>query len=43
MELQRQASPRIVIALAGNKADLSARAVDKEEAQVYHMCILYTL
>ncbi|KFM74962.1 Ras-related protein Rab-5C, partial [Stegodyphus mimosarum] len=35
-ELQRQASPNIVIALAGNKADLAAkRAVEHEEAQAY--------
>jgi GTPase SAR1 family protein len=35
-ELQRQASPNIVIALAGNKADLSnKRMVDFEEAQAY--------
>lgn len=35
-ELQRQASPSIVIALAGNKADLaSKRAVELEEAQAY--------
>ncbi|XP_041944703.1 ras-related protein Rab-5B-like [Alosa pseudoharengus] len=35
-ELQRQASPNIVIALAGNKADLSAnRTVEYEEAQAY--------
>ncbi|UYV76093.1 Rab5 [Cordylochernes scorpioides] len=35
-ELQRQASPNIVIALAGNKADLAnKRAVDYEEAQSY--------
>lgn len=35
-ELQRQASPNIVIALAGNKADLAAsRAVDFEEAKQY--------
>ncbi|XP_027726423.1 ras-related protein Rab-5C [Vombatus ursinus] len=35
-ELQRQASPNIVIALAGNKADLaSKRAVDFQEAQAY--------
>lgn len=35
-ELQRQASPNIVIALAGNKADLSAkRMVDYDEAQGY--------
>ncbi|CAB1455197.1 unnamed protein product [Pleuronectes platessa] len=35
-ELQRQASPNIVIALAGNKADLSnKRAVDFQEAQSY--------
>ncbi|KAI1285706.1 Ras-related protein Rab-5B [Halotydeus destructor] len=35
-ELQRQASPNIVIALAGNKADLSAkRAVETDEAQAY--------
>jgi small GTP-binding protein len=35
-ELQRQASPNIVIALAGNKADLAnKRAVDTEEAQAY--------
>ena len=35
-ELQRQASPNIVIALAGNKADLAAkRAVEFEEAKGY--------
>ncbi|MGH0156601.1 UNVERIFIED_CONTAM: hypothetical protein FKN15_033769 [Acipenser sinensis] len=35
-ELQRQASPSIVIALSGNKADLSSkRAVEYEEAQAY--------
>ena len=35
-ELQRQASPTIVIALAGNKADLaSKRMVEYEEAQAY--------
>jgi len=35
-ELQRQASPNIVIALAGNKADLAnKRAVQTEEAQQY--------
>ncbi|KYO46655.1 potassium voltage-gated channel subfamily H member 8 isoform B [Alligator mississippiensis] len=35
-ELQRQASPNIVIALAGNKADLaSKRAVDFQDAQTY--------
>lgn len=35
-ELQRQASPNIVIALAGNKADLaSKRAVEFQEAQAY--------
>ena len=35
-ELQRQANPNIVIALAGNKADLAAkRNVDLEEAQAY--------
>lgn len=35
-ELQRQASPNIVIALAGNKADLQGkRMVDQEEAQSY--------
>lgn len=35
-ELQRQASPNIVIALSGNKADLSGkRTVDTEEAQAY--------
>ncbi|KAF7239632.1 Ras-related protein Rab-5C [Varanus komodoensis] len=35
-ELQRQASSNIVIALAGNKADLgSKRAVDFQEAQTY--------
>ncbi|XP_031560611.1 ras-related protein Rab-5B-like [Actinia tenebrosa] len=35
-ELQRQASPNIVIALSGNKADLSSkRMVDYEEAQSY--------
>ncbi|XP_035254690.1 ras-related protein Rab-5C-like [Anguilla anguilla] len=35
-ELQQQASPSIVIALAGNKADLASnRAVDFQEAQAY--------
>ncbi|KAF9361127.1 GTP-binding protein of the rab/ypt [Mortierella sp. NVP85] len=35
-ELQRQADPNIVIALAGNKSDLSARrAVATEDAQAY--------
>lgn len=35
-ELQRQASPNIVIALAGNKTDLaSKRTVETEEAQAY--------
>ncbi|CAL8281855.1 unnamed protein product [Merluccius merluccius] len=35
-ELQRQASPNIVIALAGNKADMAdTRAVEHQEAQVY--------
>uniref|UniRef100_A0A8D3DVE8 small monomeric GTPase n=1 Tax=Scophthalmus maximus TaxID=52904 RepID=A0A8D3DVE8_SCOMX len=35
-ELQRQASPNIVIALAGNKADIAnKRAVDLQEAQTY--------
>lgn len=35
-ELQRQANPNIVIALAGNKVDLAAkRTVDLEEAQAY--------
>nr|QBH73331.1 rab5 [Isotomurus palustris] len=35
-ELQRQASPNIVIALAGNKSDLSAkRMVDHDEAYAY--------
>jgi len=35
-ELQRQASPNIVIALAGNKADLAnKRMVEYEEAQQY--------
>lgn len=35
-ELQRQANPNIVIALAGNKADLaSKRTVDQEEASAY--------
>lgn len=35
-ELQRQASPNIVIALAGNKADLAnKRSVEYEEAQAY--------
>ncbi|TNN03802.1 ras-related protein Rab-5B [Takifugu rubripes] len=35
-ELQRQASPNIVIALAGNKADLAERRlVEFEEAQTY--------
>lgn len=35
-ELQRQASPSIVIALAGNKADLAnKRVVEFDEAQTY--------
>uniref|UniRef100_A0A1B6C1E8 small monomeric GTPase n=1 Tax=Clastoptera arizonana TaxID=38151 RepID=A0A1B6C1E8_9HEMI len=35
-ELQRQASPNIVIALAGNKADLiNKRSVESDEAQAY--------
>ncbi|KAK3529197.1 hypothetical protein QTP70_019435 [Hemibagrus guttatus] len=35
-ELQKQASPNIVIALSGNKADLTnKRAVDFQEAQAY--------
>lgn len=35
-ELQRQASPTIVIALAGNKQDLAnKRMVEYEEAQTY--------
>ncbi|GBF94410.1 small GTPase [Raphidocelis subcapitata] len=35
-ELQRQGSPNMIMALAGNKADLeSARAVATEEAQAY--------
>ena len=35
-ELQRQASPNIVIALAGNKADLAGkRMVEFDEAQAY--------
>ena len=35
-ELQRQASPSIVIALSGNKADLAGkRTVETEEAQAY--------
>lgn len=35
-ELQRQASPNIVIALAGNKIDLSnKRSVEFEEASEY--------
>ena len=35
-ELQRQASPNIVIALAGNKADLTTnRVVEYEEASTY--------
>lgn len=35
-ELQRQASPNIVIALAGNKADIAnKRTVDLQEAQAY--------
>ncbi|KAI8476952.1 MAG: small rab-related GTPase [Monoraphidium minutum] len=35
-ELQRQGSPNMIMALAGNKADLeSARAVPAEEAQAY--------
>jgi Ras-related protein Rab-5C len=34
-ELQRQASPNIVIALAGNKCDLPTRAVNQEDAASY--------
>ncbi|KAM9824394.1 ras-related protein Rab-5A-like [Neosynchiropus ocellatus] len=35
-ELQRQASPNIIIALSGNKADLAnKRAVDAQDAQSY--------
>ncbi|CAK9301704.1 unnamed protein product [Gordionus sp. m RMFG-2023] len=35
-ELQRQASPNIVIALAGNKTDLAdKRVVDSEQAQAF--------
>ncbi|CAG8553084.1 8681_t:CDS:2 [Ambispora gerdemannii] len=35
-ELQRQADPNIVIALAGNKTDLSSRrAIEREDAQAY--------
>jgi len=34
-ELRRQGSPNIVIALAGNKADLPNRVVQYEEAQTY--------
>jgi len=35
-ELQRQASPNIVIALSGNKADLgNKRMVEYDEAQAY--------
>lgn len=35
-ELQRQASPNIIIALAGNKCDLaSQRQVESEEAEAY--------
>lgn len=34
-ELQRQASPSIVIALAGNKCDLPTRAVNQEDASSY--------
>ena len=34
-ELQRQGNPNMIMALAGNKADLGdARAVTSEEAQV---------
>ena len=35
-EIQRQASPNIVIAIAGNKADLATkRAVEFEKAEIY--------
>lgn len=34
-ELQRQASPNIVIALAGNKCDLPTRAINQEDANAY--------
>jgi len=34
-ELQRQASPNIVIALAGNKCDLPTRAINQEDASSY--------
>ena len=36
-ELQRQGSPNMIMALAGNKADLGeSRAVTSEEAQASH-------
>lgn len=38
-ELQRQGNPNMIMALAGNKADLgNARAVATEEAQVETSC-----
>ena len=39
-ELQRQASPNIVIALAGNKADIAnKRAIDQQVSVISTMCI----
>eukprot|EP00123_Amoebidium_parasiticum_P000349 comp10832_c0_seq1/m.5459 comp10832_c0_seq1/g.5459 ORF comp10832_c0_seq1/g.5459 comp10832_c0_seq1/m.5459 type:complete len:203 (-) comp10832_c0_seq1:775-1383(-) len=34
-ELQRQAAPNIIIALAGNKTDLPSHAVDPDDAMTY--------
>ena len=34
-ELERRGDPNIVIALAGNKADIKGRAVEAEEAREY--------
>lgn len=39
-ELQRQASPNIVIALAGNKADIAnKRAIDQQVSVISTMCV----
>ena len=38
-ELQRQASPNIVIALAGNKADLASKRMVDFEVSVYSLWI----
>lgn len=43
-ELQRQADPNIVIALAGNKSDLGARrAIETKASQVVELVNLFLL